>query len=70
MDVEATTAIRQAEVGAARGVFPVEEHTVRSYDKELDMLECRIAETGGIAKKMVIDAMDALANAFRIPIVA
>ena len=48
----------------------MEEHTVRSYDKELDMLECRIAETGGIAKKMVIDAMDALANAFRIPIVA
>ena len=39
------------------------EHTVKSYDKELDMLERRIAEMGGIAEKMVIDAMDALANA-------
>jgi len=41
----------------------VVEHTVKSYDKELDMLERRIAEMGGIAEKMVIDAMDALANA-------
>ncbi len=38
-------------------------HTVRSYDKELDTLERRIAEMGGIAEKMVVDAMDALANA-------
>jgi len=41
----------------------VVEHTVKSYDKELDMLERRIAEMGGIAEKMVIDAMDALGNA-------
>ena len=39
------------------------EHTVKSYDKELDTLERRIAEMGGIAEKMVIEAMDALANA-------
>ena len=39
------------------------EHTVKAYDKELDTLERRIAEMGGIAEKMVIDAMDALANA-------
>ena len=39
------------------------EHTVKSYDKELDALERRIAEMGGIAEKMVIEAMDALANA-------
>ena len=39
------------------------EHTVRSYDKDLDMLERRIAEMGGIAEKMVIDAMDALSQA-------
>ncbi len=39
------------------------EHTVRSYDKDLDMLERRIAEMGGIAEKMVIDAMDALSEA-------
>ena len=39
------------------------EHTVKAYDKELDTLERRIAEMGGVAEKMVIDAMDALANA-------
>ena len=38
------------------------DHIVRSYDKELESLERRIAEMGGIAEKMVIDAMDALAN--------
>ncbi len=38
-------------------------HTVKAYDKELDTLERRIAEMGGIAEKMVIDAMDALGNA-------
>ena len=39
------------------------EHTVRSYDKELETLERRIAEMGGIAEKMVVDAMDALSQA-------
>ena len=39
------------------------EHTVRSYDKDLDSLERHIAEMGGLAEKMVIDAMDALAAA-------
>ncbi len=39
------------------------DHTVRSYDKDLDTLERRIAEMGGIAEKMVIDAMDALSQA-------
>ena len=38
------------------------DHTVKSYDKELETLERRIAEMGGIAEKMVVDAMDALAN--------
>jgi phosphate transport system protein len=41
----------------------VVEHTVKGYDRELDTLERRIAEMGGIAEKMVVDAMDALANA-------
>jgi phosphate transport system protein len=41
----------------------VTEHTVKAYDKELDALERRIAEMGGIAEKMVVDAMDALGNA-------
>jgi phosphate transport system protein len=41
----------------------VVEHTVKSYDKELDTLDRRIAEMGGIAEKMVIDAMDALSGA-------
>jgi phosphate transport system protein len=44
-------------------VNAVANHTVKSYDKELDTLERRIAVMGGIAEKMVIDAMDALANA-------
>ncbi len=39
------------------------DHTVKSYDKELDTLERRIAEMGGIAEKMVVDAMDALSSA-------
>jgi phosphate transport system protein len=41
----------------------VVDHTVRAYDKELDTLERRIAEMGGIAEKMVVDAMDALSQA-------
>jgi phosphate transport system protein len=39
------------------------EHTVKAFDRELDVLERRIAEMGRISGKMVIDAMDALANA-------
>ena len=38
------------------------EHIVRAYDKELDDLGRRIAEMGGIAEKMIVDAMDALSN--------
>ena len=45
------------------GESAVMDHTVKSYDKELDTLERRIAEMGGIAEKMVIDCMDALSNA-------
>jgi phosphate transport system protein len=41
----------------------VVNHTVKAYDKELDKIERDIAEMGGIAEKMVIDAMDALASA-------
>jgi len=41
----------------------VVEHTVKSFDRELDTVERRIAEMGGVAEKMVIDAMDALATA-------
>ena len=40
-----------------------DQHTVRAYDKDLDLLERRIAEMGGIAEKMVIDAVDALSFA-------
>ena len=40
----------------------VDQHTVKAYDKDLDLLERRIAEMGGIAEKMVIDAVDALAT--------
>ena len=49
--------------GSAEGAKTVVSHTVQSYDRELDTLERRIAEMGGIAEQMVIEAMDALANA-------
>ena len=38
------------------------DHTQKAYDKELELLERRIAEMGGIAEKMVIEAMDALSG--------
>jgi phosphate transport system protein len=38
------------------------EHIVHSYDKELEELGQKIAEMGGIAEKMLSDAMDALAD--------
>jgi len=41
----------------------VVDHTVKSYDKDLETLERHIAEMGGIAEKMVVDAMDALSSA-------
>jgi len=41
----------------------VVNHTVKAYDRELDTLERLIAEMGGLAEKMVVDAVDALANA-------
>jgi phosphate transport system protein len=47
---------------SAKGANIVADHTVKAYDRELDTLERRIAEMGGIAEKMVIDAMDALAG--------
>ncbi len=36
------------------------EHIVAAYDKELESLGRKIAEMGGIAEKMLSDAMDAL----------
>jgi phosphate transport system protein len=39
------------------------EHTVKAYDRDLDRIERLIAEMGGIAEKMVVDAVDALASA-------
>ena len=38
------------------------QHTVTSYDQELEALGRRIAEMGGIAEKMLSDAMDALSG--------
>ncbi|UDL94300.1 MULTISPECIES: phosphate signaling complex protein PhoU [Lichenihabitans] len=38
------------------------EHIVSAYDKELESLGRKIAEMGGIAEKMLSDAMDALTN--------
>ena len=38
------------------------DHTVRAYDNELEALGRNIAEMGGIAEKMLADAMDSLAG--------
>lgn len=38
------------------------EHIVKAYDAELDLIGSKIAEMGGIAEKMLVDAMDALAK--------
>ncbi len=38
------------------------DHTVKAYDQELESLGQKIAEMGGIAEKMLSDAMDALAD--------
>ena len=38
------------------------DHIVSAYDKELGLLGRKIAEMGGIAEKMLSDAMDALAD--------
>jgi len=39
------------------------EHTVKAFDRELEDIERRLSEMGGVAEKMIVDAMDALANA-------
>ncbi len=49
--------------GSAEGANAVVDHTVKAYDRELDTIERRIAEMGGIAEKMVVECMDALSNA-------
>lgn len=36
------------------------DHTVKSYDKELEFLGLRIVEMGGICERMLADAMEAL----------
>ena len=40
----------------------MQDHIVKAYDKELDLLGRKIAEMGGIAEKMLSDAMDALVD--------
>jgi len=38
------------------------DHIVKSYDRDLEALGRRIAEMGGVAEKMLAEAMDALSN--------
>jgi phosphate transport system protein len=38
------------------------DHTVKAYDAELHLIGGKIAEMGGVAEKMLVDAMDALAG--------
>ena len=39
---------------------PTTDHTVRAFDRELELLGRKIAEMGGIGEKMLADAIDAL----------
>ncbi|HUZ67428.1 MAG TPA: phosphate signaling complex protein PhoU [Beijerinckiaceae bacterium] len=38
------------------------DHIVRSYDKDLEILDRKIAEMGGLAEKMLADSIDSLAS--------
>lgn len=38
------------------------DHTVKAYDKELEAIGLKIAEMGGVAEKMLVDAMEALST--------
>jgi phosphate transport system protein len=40
----------------------MQDHIVKAYDRELEALGRRIAEMGGLAEKMLSEAMDALAD--------
>ncbi|HMF05496.1 MAG TPA: phosphate transport system regulatory protein PhoU, partial [Methylocella sp.] len=39
-----------------------EHHIVQTYDQDLEVLGRKIAEMGGIAEKMLSDAMDSLVD--------
>jgi phosphate transport system protein len=41
-------------------IFEMMEHTVKAFDSELETMGRQIAEMGGLAEKMLADAMDAL----------
>jgi len=43
------------------------DHTVKAYDRDLEALDRKISEMGGIAEKMLSDAMDALST-FDLPL--
>jgi phosphate transport system protein len=38
------------------------DHTVKSYDRDLESLGRRLSEMGGVAEKMLVEAMDALSS--------
>jgi phosphate transport system protein len=39
-----------------------EQHIVRSYDKDLELLDRKLAEMGGIAEKMLSDSIEAMSS--------
>jgi phosphate transport system protein len=47
---------------AARNSIMSEHHIVQTYDQDLELLGRKIAEMGGIAEKMLSDAMDSLVD--------
>ena len=50
--------LRLIEASARTRFSPWPEHIVSSYDDDLQDLRRRISEMGGIAEKMLVDAID------------
>lgn len=47
---------------SAQGIDEMTDHTVKSFDTDLQELAHMVAEMGGLAEKLVADAVDALAK--------
>jgi phosphate transport system protein len=49
-------------VAGQTGLIKMVNHTIKAFDADLESLDRYISEMGGIAEKMLADAMDALAG--------
>ncbi len=46
-----------------RGGSAVTDHTVKAYDRELQALACALGDMGGLARQMVVDALESIVAA-------